>query len=180
MNQTETQYGPAMNALNARQRAFVEHYLASCTESAEGNATAAARAAGYADNGGAEIRVTAHRLLYDHRILAAIREMGEQTMQAFLPTALAAVRAEASNPQSKDRVKAALAAAAIAGLSPLTRTENRTVVEHTVNTDDLIAKAKMLAEKLGVDPRRLIGRKLEMIDVTPQVLDYDPNEFVAP
>ena len=62
--------GPAMAALNPRQRAFVM----ALNNAGGSNASEAARAAGYLDSGSGAIKVQAHLLLHNPAIRAALVE----------------------------------------------------------------------------------------------------------
>lgn len=151
-----------MRALSEQRRLFVYAYMA------RPNATQAAIAAGYVDNGNGSIRVQAHRLIHDPRILAAIREQGEEMMAAVLPTALRTIIDHASNPQSKDSLKAALAVAGMAGISPIVKQE--THVEHTIDLEGAMETVRRLAAKYeGELPPALRAKvaEMKMIDVTP-------------
>ena len=86
--------GPRMAVLTDLQRKF-------CWLMAGGmeNASGAAREAGYSDNGSLQdngksgIRVLAHRLMQDPRILDAIEECGRARLRMLAPMAINQVRA---------------------------------------------------------------------------------------
>lgn len=143
--------GPAMKALNSRQRMFVIALF----EIPECSPTAAARLAGYIDNGGAGIRVQAGRLKNDARVQAAIIEYA-RTMEAVnLPQTIHAIRQIGRNEQHKDQLRALLSLKQIGGLHDVI--EKNVNVNVTISAkekldwlkDRLLADGKDLAEELG-------------------------------
>src|SRR5690349_3017404 len=103
MNRVEKgRLGPKMKALNDRQQAFVVALLTQGTR----NYAAAARTAGYQGEESGALRVSAHRLAHDERILAALREETERRMQASIGMAAEVLLSIAEDPTHKDRLKA--------------------------------------------------------------------------
>ena len=165
--------GPAMTALSDQQRAFVYQYAKTGGQ----NATQAAIAAGYIDNGNGSIRVQAHRLITNPRIKAAFIECGQSLAASHVFASFQRLADEVTDPQSKDGVTAAKFIIQAAGA--MAPSESKTVVEHTIDTGDLIEKAKRLSEALGIDPRKLIGRHAAMIDITPHATILSDEELTA-
>lgn len=137
--------GPAMSALTDQQRAFV--YLMIQTGVNEGMANQCAKAAGYeGPNGG-------WRCMRNERILAALRE---ETTKRLMGAALVGVSTMieiANSPGHKDRYKAAKDLAAINGFTP----EQKITVTHVKQDErDVLDKIRERAEKLGLDPRKLL------------------------
>src|SRR4051812_48603737 len=144
--------GPAMAALNPRQRGFV---IAFCTM-AEPDATNAARAAGYVDNGKTGIRVLGHRLLHSENVRQAILEFARNMVGTEgLMVGLQAIMAVARNPQAKDHAKAALALMNRGGLHEVVERHN---THHIILTEqEKVEEIKQLAQFLGQDPSKFLG-----------------------
>ena len=119
LTQTLT-FGPAMSALTERQRSFVVAWH----NGGGKNGTEAARAAGYADNGGASIRNHANWLLQNPNVQAAIVEYARTRFVSDLPGTLDIINDIAYNPQHKDRLAAAKLKLHHAGMI------EKTMVEH--------------------------------------------------
>lgn len=117
--------GPAMRALNERQRIFVYALLEN-----GGNQTAAARAAGYSDTSPNVLRGHGHWLAHNDRVLAAIRELSERYMRSYgLMAAKVLVDIAADEKaHAKDRLRAAEALMNRIGLQAIT--------EHHVKVQD--------------------------------------------
>ena len=101
--------GPAMRALNARQRAFV--FALFEENPGHGALAAAARRAGYGNPDGSSTARTmatiASRLADDERVQAAITEITKKRIRREGPAAVAAINEIVSNPGHKDRLRAA-------------------------------------------------------------------------
>jgi phage terminase small subunit len=95
--------GPAMAALTPQRRRFVEALFE--VNPGRGALAAAARRAGYADNG--HISDVASRLCQDEKIIAAIAEYGRKRIRSEVPQAVQVVKEIMSDPSHKDRLKAA-------------------------------------------------------------------------
>lgn len=156
--------GPAMRALNGRQRAFVHAMFDLGTEA---NYTAAARQAGYPDDAEGYIRVQAHRLAHSDKVQAAMREEAERRCAGLLPMAHAGMAAIVKNPAHQDHFKAIKHAQALAGLAPTQKHE----VTHKTDTASL--KADLLA---AMDLLKSVAGP--MIDVTPEDV-HRTEEFNA-
>jgi hypothetical protein len=159
-NSTET-VGPAMQALNERQRAFV---AAMFDIGVNATYTDAARRAGYPDDGGGSIRVQAHRLAHSDKIQAAFREEAERRVTALLPTAHGGIAAILANPSHPDHFKAIKHTQALAGFAPTQKHE----VVHKHDAASL--KADLLA---AMDLLRSVA---PMIDVTPVAIENGSQE----
>lgn len=167
----EGDLGPAMTALNERQRIFV----VALVEYA-GNATQAARSAGYADNGNGSIQVQAHRLAHDEKVQAALLEETRKRLKVATVTAAEYLVKCVGNPQldDKERLKAAGMILDRGGMHALT--EHKVSVTHTETRAEKIAALKDLAALMGKDPRELLGN---LIDVTAKemgVVDVVPKD----
>lgn len=175
-----TDFGPAMRALpNERQRKYVLIRVAQGTK----NATAAAELAGYSAVSEGSLRVEAHRLEHSPKIQAAIQE--EALRQARYNLGSMMVRASErvgevlENPQvsAGDTLKAATLIFDRMGLHAVS--ERKTTVEHIGDSPETIQKIRLLATKLGMDPEKLLGSRLnkqvsvtdvEFVEVQPDPL----------
>src|SRR5262245_10298217 len=94
--------GPAMLALNERQRAFVAAFI----ELGGKSATMAARCAGYLFASEQSLRVQAHKLAHDPKIIAAIEEEAARRLAGGIALATTALIKIASDPKHKDQFRA--------------------------------------------------------------------------
>jgi hypothetical protein len=146
-------FGPAMQVLQPKHRAFVEAYLV-----LDCDATKAARAVGYVDNGNGSIHVTAHRILMRPDILAAIREKTLAQIASDVPVYRKALDVIARTPH-KDQVKAIGMLLNRGGLPEIT--EKHISVTVTLTRQEKEAEIRMMAETLGLDPKTLLGTVLD-------------------
>ena len=134
--------GPAMAALNGRQRGFV---IAFCAQGGK-DATAAASAAGYEGKGSA-LRFQAYRLVHSEAIQAAIHEEVTKRQQAVAVRTQANIEAIANNPDAKNHFEANKLLLALAGHTPVNRSEH--IVTHELSTADMVEKIRQLGAVLG-------------------------------
>ncbi len=163
--QAPVEFGPAMTSLNERQRAFVIALNNSGLE----NATQAARLAGYSQKGAS---VTAHRLMHSKNIQDAIREDARARLASLVPGALRVLQDTIDNETHPDRLKAALSILNRTGINEVM--ERNVKVEVTMTTDQKLARIGELAEKLGLDPKVLLG------NVEVPVVDAEFEEVKEP
>lgn len=149
----EGKFGPAMQALNPRQQAFVMAFFAM----ADPEAVHAARAAGYKMDGNpGSIRVQAHALMHSDKIQAAMLEWAQRQVRgAGLAIGLKAILKIAGNAQHKDQAKAAIALMNRAGMHEIV--ERKNTHEIILSEKEKIEEIKQLALFLGHDPATLIG-----------------------
>lgn len=146
--------GPAMRNLNERQRAFVVAMI----EMGGINYTRAALAAGYGNGNVKSAEVQGNRLAHDEHILAAIHEEAQRRMRSGAIMAVQTLLEISSNPgaENRDRLKAVEMILNRSGLHAVT--EHNVKVEHRDITDEgMIKRIKLLAEKQGLDPMKLLG-----------------------
>ncbi len=147
-------YGPAMMALNERQRKFVVAYVlfTDC------NATEAARAAGYSDKGRHDkpgIRREGHRLVHNPAVGLAIRELALSHAASESPKYLRKLAQIALKDDHKDQVPALKSILNRIGLQEaIDRNIN---VNVTITTEQKVAEIRQMAEELGLDPQVLLG-----------------------
>lgn len=151
MNDIEN-FGPAMQALTPERRLFVLTVLDAPTIS---YSAAYARCFPGAQSPGA-IRVSAWRVAHDPRVLAAFQEEASKRLQAGAILGASVLIEIAQDPLHKDRLKAASTLLNRIGLHE--KTEHKTTVEHTLNSEQMIAEITTLAKTLGLDPAKLIGQ----------------------
>lgn len=154
MDFSEIELGPKMSACSERERAFVWFYV---TEN-DGNASEAARKAGYADPGpeSGSIRVQAHALMHRDRVLAAIDELGGKAFRGLLMPAIRAARSMIENGKHPDHAKTVLST-----LSRLGKGERSGIdVNHTgelqVNHTDSALEDLRTLLTMGVPEEKLI------------------------
>ena len=161
--------GPAMCALNDRQRLFVISLL-----DCGGNQTRAAIEAGYSPNP-ATVRTAGYALAHNTKIQAAILECARARLTTGTVLATSFVTDVIANEgaQVKDRLKAAQMLMDRGGLPAMT--EHKSTVEHVMDKDQMVQRITALAEKMGMDPARLLGNTApKQIEAT--VIDVTPNE----
>jgi len=136
-----------MLALTERQQKFV----VAVAESGTDNYTRCAREAGYSTDSEGALRVAAHRLIHDSKIQEAFQEYTAAALKGGAPLALRAVIEIASDPQHKDRLRAAQ--------TILDRTGHHATSEHTVKVQDvsrtdeaMIERIKQLGKELNLAP----------------------------
>jgi len=158
------EWGPAMKPLAPRHRAFCVAYVTT----ANGNATQAAKDAGYTDNDTGALKVTAYRLVHQPRILAGIRETVVARVASNLPVYVNALESVALNAQHKDQTKALLALMNRGGLPDVT--ERNINVNVNVSSAEKVAEIRQMAEELGLDPNKLLGNVTDATDAEFEVI----------
>lgn len=150
----EEHWGPCMQALNPRQRAFV----AACLSIGTTNNARAAAMAGYQGSPNT-LAVAGHRLAHHSGVIAAIQEEAERRLRSSAIMAVTVMvdiaRNEVNSP--KDRLKAAEMIANRVGLHA--RSEHKVITEDASTTDAaMTARIQTLCGQLGIDPKTLLGR----------------------
>jgi hypothetical protein len=132
--------GPAMSALNERQRGFVDAMFTVGISRA-----AAARAAGYTGKHTSMMR--------SNKVVAAIREEAFRRYGALLPACHAAMEKILADPEHPDQLKAIKHTQGLAGVVPTVKRE----VVHKHDTESLRADLAAAIDQLrAVAPRDLI------------------------
>lgn len=168
----ETSLGPAMLALNAAQRRFamaaVIYPLAKDWQ--------IAKAAGYSDRSHGALRVSAHRLFHDEKVLAAIKECADKEIRGSAMLGIATMKKIVRNDLHKDQLKAAQTLVGLAGFT----IDQNINVKQTIRDESgsaIMGEIKRLAEKLGVPVAQLLERKAPA--TAAPVIDAEFSE-VAP
>lgn len=147
-----TNIGPAMRALNKRQRA----YVVVCLETGSANQKRNAQLAGYTGNDSA-LAVQGWRLAHDPKVLAAMEEEAHRRLRsgALMATSRLIHLAENAR-EEKDQLKAIDMILNRTGFHA--KTEHKIDVTHEHRGPaEIQARIKELAERLGVDPVKLLG-----------------------
>jgi phage terminase small subunit len=143
--------GPAMRALNPRQRRFVQIYV----DDPRKSASEVSREAGYSSRIGAD-RVQAHYLMHSPKVRLALREELTARFAADAALARRVMVEEAQDRTSPFRLKAAQALADRGGFAVVTQQHH--IVEHREETAaEKVLRITHLAQVLGVDPAVLLG-----------------------
>jgi hypothetical protein len=159
--------GPKMSALaDDRRRVF-------CWLMASGIETpvAAARGAGFADNGA--IRVTSHRLMHDPRILDAIHEATQVALQGLAPMAVRRAKEILDNPKHPSHAR--MIETVLDRTGHFARTEHSVRVEHSVDVRELEELARRLAAETGVAAAKFLGTNAGPV-VEGEVLEAEPHD----
>lgn len=141
-----------MRALNASQRRFalaaVQFPLAKDWQ--------IARAAGYSDFSHGALRVCAHRLFHDDKVLAAIKELADKEIRGSALLGIATMKKIARNDLHKDQLKAATGLVGLAGFTVEQKISvNQTVTDRT--GAEMLERIRQLAAANGLDPVKLLG-----------------------
>ena len=172
----EAALGPAMSALsNDRQRKFAWLMATGMFESA----VAAAREAGYADNGSLEnnrrggIRVQSHRLMHDPKVAAAIEECTRMTLKGLAP--IAELRAKEILNDRKHPYHGRMVETVLDRTGHFARSEHTMRVEHSVDVRELEELARRLAAETGVAVGKFLGVN-EAPVIEGEVLEAEPDD----
>jgi Terminase small subunit len=138
---------PSPSGLTQRERAFVIAYV----EQGTGNASAAARVAGYANT--KNLPRTAWELMQKPKIIAAIQAELSAGFDTAAPAALKTIRAMAQRP-TRDGLRASLAILDRAGFMPVSY---RKVSVEAKTPADTIRELAGVAQTLGKHPREIFG-----------------------
>lgn len=147
------QMGPKMRALwDDRVRKF-----AWIMAGGERDATSAARKAGYADKGGRSsgVRVQAHSLMHNQRVIDAIQEASRIELYGLAPVAVRAAKAILADPEHPGHAR--MIETVLDRTGHFAETKHTMTVEHKADTKELEDLARRLGLESGVDPRKLIG-----------------------
>jgi hypothetical protein len=162
--------GPAMRGLTELQRRFVLAMFSSPLSSA----TRWVRMAGFTALNGNVARVTAHRLMHDPKIAAAVQEFAGQHLSVVGPALSLGVMMKIARTRGhKDQFKAAAAIANRSGFHE--KTEHHVLVSHT--GEDPVARIRRAAAELGVDPAALLGANTP---VPMKVIEHEPAAAEKP
>jgi phage terminase small subunit len=115
-----------------------------------------AKAAGYSDRSHGALRVAAHRLFHDERVLAAIRECADKEVRSGAMLGIATIKKIVRNDTHRDQFKAA---SWLAGLSGFSVAQNINV-NQTVRDESgkaIMERIERAAAVLGVDTAALLG-----------------------
>lgn len=149
-----TGLGPAMLACNPAQRRFaiaaVMYPLAKDWQ--------IAKAAGYADKSHGSLRVTAHRLFHDEKVLSAIKECADKEIRGSAMLGIATIKKIVRNDIHKDQLKAAQTLVGLAGFTIDQNINlNQTIKDQSGAA--IMQEIARLAGKLGVPLPQLLGHR---------------------
>lgn len=161
-----------MLALSPMMRGFVNALLVR----GDDNHTAAAIDAGYSTASDGAIRVQAHRLAHDDRVLAAVREEADRRIRSSVVMAASVVAKIAANPMHKDQLKAASMILNRTGLNEVTQHEVK--VTHELRGPALDAKLALAAKQLGIPVENVLG--VDAIEITDaEFTEVEPDAPTA-
>jgi phage terminase small subunit len=145
----EPEWGPAMRALNEKQRRFVLALYQ--VKPGYGAQVRAARLAGYGTPSSSpeSWAALASRLIHDEKIQAALREHDQKVLRAAAPRALRALHGMVEDPEHKDHARAV--GMVLDRVHPVetvhhVRSEHRHVV---VAPEQVLERIREIADRLG-------------------------------
>jgi hypothetical protein len=158
--------GPAMRKLPSDRwrAAAVARFMVKPGRTPGGGNTAACRVAGFGDTTPGSMKVTAHRVFHDPRMLAALDELGREFLRGGVPDALAVVYEIMGDERHKDRLKAAQV---IINYAHPVQTAHHVTVEH-VDDRRMVDFALKLAAEMGVEAGKLVGR------IDGKLIEHEP------
>lgn len=115
-----------------------------------------AKAAGYSDRSHGALRVSAHRLFHDEKVLAAIRECADKEVRSGGMLAIATIKKIVRSDGHRDQFKAAQW---LAGMNGQVVAQNINVNQNVSDNSSkaLMERIERAAAVLGVDPAALLG-----------------------
>lgn len=180
-DQSELGLGPCMRVLNERERAFV--IASSEVGSGKGWRVEAAKIAGYSGTPNS-LRVQAHRLATNPKVLAAMKEfaLGLMHISSVRLTAMLLDIASGDIPSTAgEKLKAAAMVFNRIGMPETT--EHKVSVTHDVDTASAMQKLTTFAKALNLDPKQLLGHiNVDIVDgefteVVPAQLEDKTLDF---
>lgn len=145
-------FGPAMSALNERQRSFVIALVTG--EPGHGSLTRAYIAAGYECSDRSLAGKAAHRLSRDDRVIAAIAEESKKIVRVHHPEASLALLNLIRNPDHKDHARAI--GMVLDRVDPMTTNHSMTVTHKVVDPDQEALQELRAARHLGATREKLL------------------------
>lgn len=167
---SEDQFGPAMLRLTPLQRRFVVGLSVW-----GGNATEAARWAGYSSRSEQSLRVQAHQTIHLDYVKEAIKEEAWRRMDESALLAVSTV-VQICMSSTDDKVRLAAAEKLLDRTGFHAKSEHTVTVKDGRTTQELVAFIEAAALRHGMDPNKLLGRQapqLEVIDVEAEVVGSD-------
>jgi hypothetical protein len=162
--------GPKMLALrDDRQRRFA--WLVACGDVP----THAAIGAGY-PNLSEACKVRAYDLMRNEKVLDAIEECSRLVLRGLGPVAVRAARAILENP--KHNFHGRMIETVLDRTGFVARTEHKVTVEHTVDTSELEALARRLAQESGIPVQRLLGTDKVIEGTVVDAKDQEANKAI--
>jgi phage terminase small subunit len=151
----DVEFGPAMSALNARQRAFV----IALVEHPGLTQARAAEMAGYSASSDGLLRKTGCVLAGSPAVQAAIREEAGKRLHAASLIA-AGVVVDVMTDESASRTDKLRAAAMVLDRTGFAAAQNINVNKTVTDQSGaaILSRIRALAEKHGLDPQALLGR----------------------
>ena len=167
----DARLGPAMDALNDRQRQFVLALIQTGCSKAK-----AAELAGY--KGGSDtLKARGWRLAHDARVQSAMHEEAQKLIRSTSVMAISVIEKLALDKTVKPEVRLKAATELLNRSGLHAHTEHKVTVERRLEGPALVDRIQKLAETLGVDPRKLLGANYtdaEFQVVTPARTDAAP------
>jgi hypothetical protein len=154
MDISRIEIGPRMQACSEKERRFVIAYVTNN----DGNATQAARDAGYSDLGkdSAAIRVRAFEVIHKERVILAIEEVGKKVFRGLLGPAIRATARLIEDTKHPDHAKTVSSTLARLGITERTGVDVNVSGELTVNHTDSALNDLRALLGLGVAREKLI------------------------
>jgi phage terminase small subunit len=151
--ETWGELGPAMKALNEKQRAFVRALVTG--KPGHGSLTRAYRKAGYGKHSKAATQAKeAHHLSRDERIIAAIAEETKKVIRVGHPEAVTALFSMIRNPEHRDHARAVMAV--IDRCDPAVTKHSVDVVHRHEDPDRVALEELKALRELGATRQKLL------------------------
>ena len=158
----EGKLGDCMKVLSERHQLFV---VALLDQGSEVNLTAAAESAGYKGRESGGLRVTAHHLARDPKILAALQEEARKRMKLGTVVASALLNEFIMDKEVDARVRLKAAGMVLDRGGLPAQVGVNVQHTHTLGRDEKLLRVMELAKAQGLDPKQLLG---SLIDVTQE------------
>ena len=153
-------FGPEMRKLAVKEQIFVCNLFLGLR-----SVTKAAELAGYREDPTEprnNLRVRAHRLLHDPRLIPAIREEAQRRTAFLIPRAQQALADILENPQHADHFKAIKTVRDDGGVTKAV--EKVLNVQISITQEEKIKAIELFAKNHGINPKTLLG-----FDPTPTI-----------
>jgi phage terminase small subunit len=151
--ETWGELGPAMKALNERQREFVRYLVTE--KPGYGALTRAYRKAGYGKNSKpATLSKEAHHISRDERIIAAVAEESRKVIRIGHPEAASALLNMIRDPGHRDHARAVMGL--LDRVDPVATKHSIDVTHRTIDPDQEALEEMRAARKLGATRDKLL------------------------